>query len=84
MRVTKTRGTIIVVDYDLPRSKIGRALIYRLVTLYEGEYYREFMDSDLYVLLRSTGIHVENEQSILLGAGRILKGTKGHKHGTDA
>lgn len=73
VRVIKIDGVIIIVDYDLPRNKIGRALIYHLIALYEGQYYREFMGSDLETLLAETGITVIEMLPILLGAGRILR-----------
>jgi ubiquinone/menaquinone biosynthesis C-methylase UbiE len=75
-RVTKPNGIIIVVDYDLPHTKLGKALIYRLITLYEGEYYKQFIVSDLDSLLRKTGVKVIGRVSFLFGAGRILKGIK--------
>jgi len=76
VRVTQPGGIIVMVDYDLPRNKISRALIYRLVTLYEGEYYKQFIASDLDSLLRKTGIEFVERLSVLFGAGRILKGIK--------
>lgn len=76
VRVTKSNGMIIIVDYALPVNKIGKFLIYRLVRLYEGEYYSKFITSDLEALLRETGIEIKEELHVLLGAGRILKGTK--------
>jgi ubiquinone/menaquinone biosynthesis C-methylase UbiE len=75
VRVTKPGG-IIIVDYDLPRNKIGRTLIYRLISLDEGEYYKQFIVSDLDSLLGKTRINVTARVSVLLGAGRILKGIK--------
>jgi ubiquinone/menaquinone biosynthesis C-methylase UbiE len=77
VRVTKPDGVIVVVDYDLPCNKIKRALIYRLITLYEGEYYKQYIISDIRGLLEKTGIRINEELPILLGAGRILKGSKG-------
>ena len=76
VRVTKPNGIIVIVDYDLPSNKISRALIYHFITLYEGEYYKKFIVSDLDSLLRKIGINVTERVSILLGAGRILKGIK--------
>ncbi len=76
VRVTTPRGVIVIVEYDLPRNKISRALIYLLVSLYEGEYYKQFIVSDLDSLLRKTGVEVMERVSVLFGAGRILKGTK--------
>ena len=76
VRVTKPNGTVVIVDYDLPENKIGRFLIYRLVSIYEGGYYRKFITSDLEVLLGDAGIEIEEQFPILLGAGRIVKGIK--------
>jgi ubiquinone/menaquinone biosynthesis C-methylase UbiE len=76
VRVTRPNGGIVIVDYDLPRNKIGSALIYRLITLYEGKYYKEFIVSSLDSLLMKTGIEVTEKVPFLFGAGRILKGFK--------
>ncbi|SRR6266498_3171899 len=76
IRVAKPDGSILIIDYDLPDNKIIKALIYHFITLYEGEYYKQFIASDLETLLRKTGIEIIAEQSILFGAGRILKGVK--------
>src|SRR6266496_524231 len=35
VRVTKLQGSIVIVDYDLPKNRLGRLLIYRFVRLYE-------------------------------------------------
>jgi len=76
VRVTRPNGVIVIVDYDLPHNKIGRALIYPLITLYEGKYYKQFIVSDLDSLLRKTGVEGIESVSVLFGAGRILKGIK--------
>lgn len=76
VRVTKPKGMVLIVDYGLPRGKIGRFLIYHIVKLYEGPYYARFIKSDLVALLRKMGIEVRKELPVLLGAGRVLKGTK--------
>lgn len=76
VRVTKPSGSIVIVDYSLPRNRPGRFLIYRLITLYEGDYYKKFIGSDLEGLAQSSGIEIVEECSILVGAGRILQGKK--------
>jgi len=76
VRVTRLKGTIVIVDYALPKNKISRFLIYHFVKLYEAEYYSKFIKSDLQALLRKTGIKIKEELLVLLGAGRILEGTK--------
>jgi hypothetical protein len=50
--------------------------MYRLVTLYEAEYYKQFIVSDLDSLLKKAGVEVIETVSILFGAGRILKGIR--------
>ncbi len=76
VRVTKPKGMVVIVDYGLPKGKVGKFLVYHFVKLYEGEYYSKFIKSDLVVLLKKTGIEISEEIPVLLGAGRILKGTK--------
>lgn len=76
VRVTKPTGKIIIIDYALPKNKIGRFLIYRLIKLYESKYYSEFITSDLEALFRKSGIEIEEKLSVLLGGGSILKGIK--------
>ncbi len=76
VRVTKTKGMVVIVDYALPRNKIRRFLIYHFVNLYEGKYYSPFIKSDLDALLGKTGVEIKGELPVLLGAGKILKGLK--------
>lgn len=47
VRVTKPCGSIVIVDYALPRNKFDKFLIYHLIKLYEGEFYKKFIDSNL-------------------------------------
>jgi hypothetical protein len=51
-------------------------LIDHLITLYKGEYYRQFIAADLEVLIGKSGIKITGKLSVLLGGGRILKGKK--------
>ncbi len=74
VRVTKPKGTIIIVDYYLPKNKIGKFLIYHIIALYESEYYKNFIKYDFEALLRRNKIKIIKEEIILRGAGRILKG----------
>jgi len=76
VRVTKPKGIIVIIDYALPKNKIGGYLIYHFVKSYESIYYPEFIKSDFKALLRKSGIDIEKERSVLLGAGRILKGIR--------
>jgi len=76
VRVTSPSGTIVIVDYALPKNRIGRFFIYHFVRLYEREYYSRFIKSDVEALLRKSGIEIKEELRVLLGAGRILKGIR--------
>ena len=76
VRVTKQKGIIVILDYALPENKIIRYLVYHLVRSYETKYYPEFIRSDFDALLRKSGIKIEDERSIMLGSGRLLKGIK--------
>ncbi len=64
VRVTKPKGIIAIVDYALPKNKIGRFLIYRFVKSYESRYYLDFIKSYLEALLRKSGIETEKERSV--------------------
>src|SRR3972149_8548562 len=68
VRVTKPEGMIVIVDYALPRNRIGRFLIYHFVRLYERESYLRFIKSDLEALLRKSCIEIKEELRVLLGA----------------
>jgi len=76
-RVTRPGGTLVVVDYSLPRNRLGRFLVYNLVKLYESKYYREFIRSDLEGLLERLGIKVKTKISLPFNAARIWLGTVG-------
>ncbi|MEW6456727.1 MAG: hypothetical protein AB1410_08470 [Acidobacteriota bacterium] len=65
-----------IVDYALPKNKVGRFLVCHFVKLYEGEYYSKFIKSGLEALLRKSKIEIKEELPVLLGIGKILKGIK--------
>ena len=73
VRVTKPKGTIIIVDYALPINKISRFLVYHFVKLYESKYYPEFINSEPETLLRKLGIKTKEVLPVLHGVGKILK-----------
>ena len=74
-RVLRPGGMIIIVDYALPKNRIFRFFIYNFVRLWE-KYYSEFIKSDLDSLLSASGIRINGNLSIMLGAGRIVKGIR--------
>lgn len=75
-RVTRAGGRIVIVDYGLPRNKIGKFFVYHLIKFYEREYYVKFIRSDLRALIKNAGIEIIAEASALLGVARIIKGGK--------
>lgn len=76
VRVTRRDGTIVVVDYDLPRNKAMRFITYNFIKLYESRYYPEFTGYPLRSALQGRGIEIEAESTVLRGAGRVLKGRR--------
>lgn len=74
VRVTKTGGMLVIIDYALPKNRLGRFLFYHMIKLYEREYYIKFINSDLADLLRKTGIEIKEELPVMFGAGKFLKG----------
>lgn len=75
-RVTKPSGSITVVDYGLPKSQMASAFVYRIVKLYERDYYADFVKSDWRALLESAGLEVSDERPALRGAVRIMTGRR--------
>ena len=74
VRVTKKNGTVVIIDFDLPKNKIGRFFVYHFVKLFEGDHYVKFMKSDLKASIEQAGIAINEEFRILFGGGRIIKG----------
>jgi demethylmenaquinone methyltransferase/2-methoxy-6-polyprenyl-1,4-benzoquinol methylase len=74
VRVTKLEGTILIVDYDLPKNKVGKFLIYHFIAFIEAEYYKTFIKSNLEVLLNESKIKIVEKDTVMHGLGRILKG----------
>lgn len=74
VRVTRPLGIIVIADYNLPENKISKFLVYRFVALFEAEYYKAFIRSDLETLLHKNRIKNIERASVMLGVGRILKG----------
>jgi demethylmenaquinone methyltransferase/2-methoxy-6-polyprenyl-1,4-benzoquinol methylase len=74
IRVTKPQGIIAIADYDLPRNKIGKFLVYHFVALFEAEYYKTFIKYDLETLLHKNRIKIIDKAAVMHGVGRILKG----------
>ena len=75
-RVTKPNGSILVVDYALPKNKVGGHLVYSLCKFYESKYYPEFIKKNMKSLLEKSGFRIEKELTAFWGAGIILKGVK--------
>lgn len=74
VRVTKSQGIIVVADYNLPEKKISGFLIYHFVALIESQYYKDFIRSDLEILLHRNKIKIIDKDTVMYGVGRILKG----------
>jgi len=75
-RVTKPEGSIVVIDYALPRGKIWRYLVYHGIKLYESKYYPDFAHTDLPALLKDSGIRIEEVRPAWLNTVKIYQGKK--------
>lgn len=76
-RVTRPGGTVVVVDYALPRNRVWRWLVYHVVKLYERDHYVDFVHADLAALLARAGISIRTEHRALLGVARVVIGVRG-------
>ena len=79
VRVTRAKGVFVIADYALPANRVGSFLIYHLIRLYEADYYSIFIKSDLAALLKNSGVEIQAQRPVLLGAGKIWKGIKGER-----
>ena len=75
-RVTKPGGSIIIVDYGLPRSHLASAIAFHIIRLYEHDHYKTFVKSDWRALLEGAGVEVSDERPALRGMARIMTGRR--------
>jgi demethylmenaquinone methyltransferase/2-methoxy-6-polyprenyl-1,4-benzoquinol methylase len=66
-----TRKRIVIVDYNLPRNPVLRALYIAIVSLWEWKYFPEFARSDFKMLLANCGLQVEKEKPAYFGLLQI-------------
>jgi SAM-dependent methyltransferase len=72
VRVVRQGGTVLVVDYALPRNGAAATLVSRVVSLYERDCYLEFVRSDVPALLRASGLEPRETRRALLGAAQVI------------
>ncbi|MFO0646460.1 MAG: methyltransferase domain-containing protein [Polyangiales bacterium] len=75
-RVVRPGGTLVVVDYALPRNPAWRRILVGAVRLFEHESYTTFLRADLGVELREVGVEVTSEHRVVLDAARIVIGRR--------
>jgi demethylmenaquinone methyltransferase/2-methoxy-6-polyprenyl-1,4-benzoquinol methylase len=73
-RVTRPGGSVVVVDYALPRHRLLRALAFRAVKLYERDHYAEFVHGDLGRMLEDEGIRVRWRAPLFAGVVTAVEG----------
>jgi demethylmenaquinone methyltransferase/2-methoxy-6-polyprenyl-1,4-benzoquinol methylase len=61
MRVTKSAGVLVLVDYALPRDPVLGRVVYEGVKLYERDRYAEFIRSDFSAVLGALGLDVDRQ-----------------------
>ena len=75
-RITRQGGSVVIVDYALPRGRIASWVVYHGVKLFERDHYASFVRCDLDSLLESAGIGPAKHHRALAGAARISIGRK--------
>ena len=80
-RVTTPGGRIIIVDYALPHGRLARAIVYRIVKLYERDHYASFVKLDLEALLRRTGIVPEERHPVVGGLAAVFMARRAERAG---
>ncbi|MFO0646443.1 MAG: methyltransferase domain-containing protein [Polyangiales bacterium] len=75
-RVTRPGGTVVVVDYALPRNPAWRRIVVGAVRLFEHESYPAFLRADLVAALREVGVEVTGERRVLLDVARVVIGRR--------
>ena len=75
-RVTKVGGTVVVVDYALPRNRVASWLAYHIVKQYERDHYATFVRSDIARLLEHADLHASRRQRALFGLVQIATAHK--------
>lgn len=73
-RVTRAGGTLVVVDYALPRNPKTSALVLRAVKLYERDHYEDFVRCDPRAMLREAGIEPRSDLRVLGGVATVVTG----------
>jgi ubiquinone/menaquinone biosynthesis C-methylase UbiE len=76
VRVTRPAGTIMVIDYAVPKFLIIKQIAHAFIKSFESKYYPDFIKNDLPALMEKSGIRIEEERGVLFGTGRIIKGSK--------
>ena len=77
VRVTRPGGTIIAVDYALPKNKISAWFAYRLIKAYESKYYPDFIKNDMLKLLEERGVRIAGGAPPDVRDGKDCKRSKG-------
>ncbi len=75
-RVTKPGGSVIVVDYALPRNRVASSLAYHIIKLYERDHYASFVNADVAALLESAGVEPSGHRPALLGFAQVTTGRR--------
>jgi ubiquinone/menaquinone biosynthesis C-methylase UbiE len=74
VRVSKSNGTVMIVDYAVPAKNAWHSLLLRLARWGETAYFPKFVTSDFQPLLKKVGIGIEMEVAVLMGLGQITRG----------
>ncbi len=76
IRVTKSKGRIVIIDYALPEPRIKRLLMYHFIKLYESKYYPGFIRSDMLAILQNAGLNILSDDRLAFGAVHVIQAVK--------
>lgn len=73
VRVTAPGGTIMVVDYDVPRGLVNKLIVGYMLRRHENAYVPAYFRYDLEGALEGLGLSIVEKRPVLRGVGKILK-----------
>jgi len=72
-RVTKPKGTVMIVDYVAPQNRVWAFFSYNSIRIYESKYFPEFMNTKIELLAKNSKLKLKESAPMLIGCARIDK-----------
>jgi ubiquinone/menaquinone biosynthesis C-methylase UbiE len=72
-RVTAPGGTVMIVDYEIPRDLVHRLFIRYMLARHENVFVPAYFRCDLESKVRGLGLDIEEKRPVLKGVGKVLR-----------